>query len=112
STAWPRSCPADGGGRVDAPPHPPTVGSLDGELPRRGTAKERQTVTAATAADNGFGAAPARKRAGVSSGPSRSRRVRGSAPRPDNHVIVLFGATGDLARRKLPPGLFPLAAAR
>ena len=24
----------------------------------------------------------------------------GSEPRPDNHVIVLFGATGDLAKRK------------
>ena len=31
--------------------------------------------------------------------------------RPDNHVIVLFGATGDLAKRKLLPGLFRLAAA-
>src|SRR6516162_2274296 len=32
-------------------------------------------------------------------------------PRPDNHVIVLFGATGDLARRKLLSGLFHLHAA-
>ena len=31
--------------------------------------------------------------------------------RPDNHVIVLFGATGDLARRKILPGLFHLAIA-
>ena len=31
--------------------------------------------------------------------------------RPDNHVMVLFGATGDLARRKLLPGLFHLHAA-
>jgi glucose-6-phosphate 1-dehydrogenase len=31
--------------------------------------------------------------------------------RPDNHVIVVFGATGDLAKRKLLPGLFHLAAA-
>ncbi|MHB1088984.1 MAG: glucose-6-phosphate dehydrogenase [Acidimicrobiales bacterium] len=30
---------------------------------------------------------------------------------PDNHVIVLFGATGDLAKRKIIPGLFHLAAA-
>ena len=30
---------------------------------------------------------------------------------PENHVIVLFGVTGDLARRKLLPGLFRLAAA-
>jgi glucose-6-phosphate 1-dehydrogenase len=31
--------------------------------------------------------------------------------RPADHVIVLFGATGDLARRKLLPGLFHLAEA-
>ena len=30
-------------------------------------------------------------------------------PTPDNLVIVLFGATGDLAKRKLLPGLFRLA---
>src|SRR5260370_32412798 len=30
---------------------------------------------------------------------------------PDDHVIVMFGATGDLARRKLLPGLFHLAVA-
>jgi glucose-6-phosphate 1-dehydrogenase len=35
----------------------------------------------------------------------------GHIRRPDNHVIVLFGATGDLAKRKLLPGLFHLAAA-
>jgi glucose-6-phosphate 1-dehydrogenase len=28
---------------------------------------------------------------------------------PEDHVIVLFGATGDLAKRKLLPGLFHLA---
>ena len=32
-------------------------------------------------------------------------------PRPDDHVLVLFGASGDLARRKLLPGLFHLHAA-
>jgi glucose-6-phosphate 1-dehydrogenase len=31
--------------------------------------------------------------------------------RPENHVIVLFGATGDLAKRKLLPGLYHLAVA-
>jgi len=31
--------------------------------------------------------------------------------RPDDHVVVLFGSTGDLARRKLLPGLFHLAEA-
>lgn len=31
--------------------------------------------------------------------------------RPDDHVIVLFGATGDLAKRKLLPGLFHLFSA-
>jgi glucose-6-phosphate 1-dehydrogenase len=34
-----------------------------------------------------------------------------SAQRPVNHVLVMFGATGDLAKRKLLPGLFHLAAA-
>jgi glucose-6-phosphate 1-dehydrogenase len=34
-----------------------------------------------------------------------------AAPRPDNHVVVLFGATGDLAKRKLLPGWFHLYAA-
>ncbi|MFF4546769.1 glucose-6-phosphate dehydrogenase [Streptomyces sp. NPDC001435] len=38
-------------------------------------------------------------------------RTSSSEPRPDDHVIVLFGATGDLARRKLLPGLFHLAHA-
>jgi len=35
----------------------------------------------------------------------------GGSPKPDDHVIVLFGATGDLAKRKLLPGLFHLHAA-
>jgi glucose-6-phosphate 1-dehydrogenase len=40
------------------------------------------------------------------------RSVAPSAiPAPDDHVIVLFGATGDLARRKLLPGLYHLAVA-
>ena len=34
-----------------------------------------------------------------------------AGPRPDDRVIVLFGATGDLARRKLLPGLFHLHVA-
>src|ERR1700679_173231 len=36
---------------------------------------------------------------------------RSETPRPGNHVIVLFGATGDLAKRKLLPGWFHLYAA-
>jgi glucose-6-phosphate 1-dehydrogenase len=32
--------------------------------------------------------------------------------RPADHVIVLFGATGDLAKRMLLPGLYHLAASR
>ncbi len=47
----------------------------------------------------------------MTSASSRPGQVRGSVPRPRNHVIVMFGATGDLARRKLLPGLFHLAAA-
>ncbi len=31
--------------------------------------------------------------------------------RPPDHILVLFGATGDLAKRKLLPGLFHLAKA-
>jgi glucose-6-phosphate 1-dehydrogenase len=36
---------------------------------------------------------------------------KNNSPKPDNHVIVLFGATGDLAKRKLLPGWFHLYAA-
>ncbi len=32
-------------------------------------------------------------------------------PRPDDHVIVIFGVTGDLAKRKILPGLYHLAVA-
>jgi glucose-6-phosphate 1-dehydrogenase len=35
-----------------------------------------------------------------------AHRIDGA--RPDDHVIVLFGATGDLAKRKLLPGLYHL----
>ena len=31
--------------------------------------------------------------------------------RPENQVVVIFGATGDLAKRKLLPGWFHLYAA-
>ena len=40
-----------------------------------------------------------------------SNNSQSAEPRPDDHVIVLFGATGDLARRKLLPGLFHLHVA-
>lgn len=39
----------------------------------------------------------------------KHRALPSDIPIPDNHVIVLFGATGDLARRKLLPGLYQLA---
>jgi len=42
---------------------------------------------------------------------SRPSRARRPVPHPGNHIIVVFGATGDLARRKLLPGLFHLAEA-
>jgi glucose-6-phosphate 1-dehydrogenase len=35
--------------------------------------------------------------------------LRGQGEVPDDQVIVLFGATGDLAKRKLLPGMFHLA---
>src|ERR1700722_15753179 len=37
--------------------------------------------------------------------------AKGTHARPGPHVIVLFGATGDLAKRKLLPGLYPLFVA-
>ena len=41
-----------------------------------------------------------------------TRGARGNSyHRPDSHVIVLFGATGDLAKRKLLPGLYHLFVA-
>jgi glucose-6-phosphate 1-dehydrogenase len=36
--------------------------------------------------------------------------LRRAYERPPNHVIVLYGATGDLARRKIVPGLFHLSS--
>jgi hypothetical protein len=44
----------------------------------------------------------------VTSALSRPSPGRGSAPWPGNYIIVLFGATVNLARRKLLPGLFHL----
>ncbi|MBA3806885.1 MAG: glucose-6-phosphate dehydrogenase [Solirubrobacterales bacterium] len=38
-----------------------------------------------------------------------ARLARSSVP--EDHVLILFGATGDLAKRKLLPGLFHLAVA-
>jgi glucose-6-phosphate 1-dehydrogenase len=40
-----------------------------------------------------------------------TRAADSGLKRPDNHIIVLFGATGDLAKRKLIPGFFRLAKA-
>ena len=37
--------------------------------------------------------------------------ARGTHARPSPHIIVLFGATGDLAKRKLLPGLYHLFVA-
>ena len=56
------------------------------------------STTIAPGAAAGSGAASAREQAAV---------ALGSVPRPGNHALVVFGATGDLARRKLLPGLFP-----
>jgi hypothetical protein len=75
----------------------------------KGASAMSKTILA-TAADSGFRTAPAAKQAAMTPASSRHRRAGGPA-RPENHVIALFGATGDLARRKLLPGLFHLAAA-
>jgi glucose-6-phosphate 1-dehydrogenase len=42
---------------------------------------------------------------------SRAASARHGHAKPDPHVIVLFGATGDLAKRKLLPGLYHLFVA-
>jgi len=43
--------------------------------------------------------------------PAGGAVARSPVAMPDDHVIVLFGATGDLAKRKLLPGLYHLSAA-
>jgi glucose-6-phosphate 1-dehydrogenase len=43
--------------------------------------------------------------------PKPRPRASGTTPRPKDHVIVVFGVTGDLAKRELLPGLFRLAQA-
>jgi glucose-6-phosphate 1-dehydrogenase len=45
---------------------------------------------------------------GVSVATATAPAPQASAQVPENQVIVLFGATGDLARRKLLPGIFHL----
>ena len=40
---------------------------------------------------------------------ARADRTIAGVTKPDDHVLVVFGATGDLARRKLLPGLWHLA---
>src|SRR5215472_8162130 len=68
------------------------------------------STTIAPGAAAGSGATPAREQAAAASA-SQAGQTPGSVPRPGNHVIVVFGATGDLAHRKLLPGLFHLATA-
>ncbi|GMU77531.1 MAG: glucose-6-phosphate 1-dehydrogenase [Acidimicrobiia bacterium] len=41
---------------------------------------------------------------------ARGHGAPGAHAKPDDHVVVLFGATGDLAARKLIPGFFRLHA--
>ena len=38
--------------------------------------------------------------------------VQPTEPETEPHVVVLFGATGDLARRKLIPGMFHLSISK
>lgn len=41
--------------------------------------------------------------------PAKGRGAKETGKRAEPHVVVLFGATGDLARRKLLPGLYHLS---
>jgi len=47
----------------------------------------------------------------ASGAPEASASMPRSHPRPEPYVYVLFGATGDLAKRKLLPGLYHLFVA-
>lgn len=49
--------------------------------------------------------APAARAAQTIAYPSSTARARKDAPEAAPHVVVLFGATGDLSRRKLLCGL-------
>ena len=85
---------------VRRPPHAPAT-AADVMRPAPATIEPRGHVA---------GAAYLMKHGGVTVTSAGSRPRPGSTPRPDNHIIVLFGAAGDLARRRLLPGLFHLAA--
>jgi glucose-6-phosphate 1-dehydrogenase len=45
----------------------------------------------------------------VATAPAPATAAKSKGQTPENQVIVLFGATGDLAKRKLLPGMFHLA---
>jgi glucose-6-phosphate 1-dehydrogenase len=45
----------------------------------------------------------------VATAPAPATAAKSKGQIPENQVIVLFGATGDLAKRKLLPGMFHLA---
>jgi glucose-6-phosphate 1-dehydrogenase len=66
-------------------------------------------VSAGSGEAAGAGAAGAGSAAATANHPHRS--ARHGHPRPEPYVIVLFGATGDLAKRKLLPGLYHLYVA-
>jgi glucose-6-phosphate 1-dehydrogenase len=85
---------AAGSGKADA--GSPSSGKADAGKSGPGRARAAESGAAVT------GAAKLRP---------ATRRQRMAVDPPDDHVIVLFGATGDLARRKLLPGLFHLAKA-
>ncbi len=68
-------------------------------------------MSAQTSQTLGTPAAPAAPAAAAAPGASVAAESRRTGPRPGNYVIVLFGATGDLAKRKLLPGLYHLACA-
>jgi len=63
-----------------------------------------------TAAESS-GSSGASGASGASESRRRSRSHSDTGPRPGDHIYVLFGATGDLAKRKLLPGLYHLFVA-
>src|SRR4029450_2434155 len=74
-------------------------------------ARHRGTECSSTLRWLGEGIMDVQHRAHASEARKSATPWRGDVGTPDDHVIVLFGATGDLARRKLLPGLFRLGKA-
>lgn len=80
----------------------------DGRMDERGTRDRAMASDRQDHAARSIGASPVALL--LDEDPALPTGMPGYAP-ADPHIIVLFGATGDLAKRKLLPGLFHLSRA-